>query len=73
MKGHYSIDYEYDYILWLRTNSTLSNETYLTIKLQILKKMYYYKNWPANIASPLWKWGFIIVSLFGGDVYVRQI
>lgn len=39
MEGHYSIDYECDYILWFRTNSTLSNETYLTINFQI-HKMY---------------------------------
>lgn len=37
MKEHYSIDYEYDYILWFRTNSGLSNETYFTIKSQMQK------------------------------------
>lgn len=45
MKGYYSIDYEYNYILCFRTNSVLSNETYLTINSP-MQKMYYNKKHP---------------------------
>lgn len=36
-EGTHSIDYECDYFLWFRTNSTPSNETYLTINFQMQK------------------------------------
>lgn len=37
MNGHVSIDYEYDYIIWFRTNSALSNKTHLTKESQMQK------------------------------------
>lgn len=37
MKAHYSIDYEYDYILRFGTFSMLSNKSQMTMKSQIQK------------------------------------
>lgn len=72
MKGHYSIDYEYDYILWFRTNSALSNETYLTIKSQMQKcittKSYHPIYWTtAEIVF------YNHISLWETVLYVQQI
>lgn len=70
MKGHYSIDYEYDYILWFRTNSALSNETYLIIKSQMQKCITTKKKGTSQYTEPLRKLCFIITSLFGRDFFM---
>lgn len=72
MKGHYSIDYEYDYILWFRTNSALSNETYLTINSQMQKCITTKRHHPIYSATAEIVF-YNYISLWERVLYFQQI